>query len=64
MDENSGASGDVILNQAISSIIKGMKEKPFYVNMNLPEVKEKYKAGLLILEKRRRQTRNTISSMR
>lgn len=64
MDENSGASGDVILNQAISSIIKCMKENPFRVNMNLPEIKEKYKAGLLILEKRRRQTRNTISSMR
>ena len=64
MDENSGASRDVILTQAINCIVKEMASKPFKINMNLPENKEKYKEGTLILEKRRRQTRNNISSMR
>ena len=64
MDENSGASRDVVMTQAVQALFDRIKSKPFKLNMNLPEVKEQYKEGLAILANRSAQTRSNIRNMR
>lgn len=64
MDEDSGASKDVVLKSAEKAVWKQIGRKPFRIDLYDPENQQKYKEGLLILTKRGRSTRKNIQDMK
>lgn len=64
MDEDAGASKDVVLKAAKTEVETSMAKSPFRINLNKPENIAKYKEGMLMMDKRLRQTMKNIKDLR